>query len=139
MAEVLVIEDDRVSRELIFRILSSEGHSVIVAENGAVGLKKLAQSRIDIVFTDLLMPVLEGLETIREIRRVQSHVKIIAISGVYADYLEAALLVGADAILRKPFSPSVLRETIAAIASGSSEESKSRVRRRIKAAKAPGF
>jgi len=119
MAEVLVIEDDAAARDLVHRILAPEGHSVIFAENGAVGLTKLAQGRFDIVLTDLLMPVLEGLETIREIRRLQSDVKIIAISGIYSDYLDAALKLGANAALRKPFLPTALRDAVAGLLSGS--------------------
>ena len=132
MAEVLVIEDDATSSELIRRILAAEGHSVFFAENGAVGLKKLAEARIDIVLTDLLMPVLEGLETIREIRRQQPEVKIIAISGVYSDYLEAASMLGANAVFRKPFEPSALRDTVAALLSDSSAGNGPRVQRRTR-------
>src|SRR5262245_40394059 len=120
MAEVLVIEDDSTSSDLIRRILGAEGHSVSFAENGAVGLQKLAQARVDIVLTDLLMPVLEGLETIREIRRLQPDVKIIAISGVYSDYLEAASKLGANAVFRKPFQPSALRDTVTELLAESS-------------------
>ncbi len=132
MAEVLVIEDDPTSSELIRRILGVEGHSLIFAENGAVGLKKLAQARVDIVLTDLLMPVLEGLETIREIRRLQPDVKIIAISGVYSDYLETASMFGANAVFRKPFQPSALRDTVAKLLSESSAGNSTRVQRRAK-------
>jgi len=132
MAEVLVIEDDSTCGELIRRILGAEGHSVFFAENGAVGLKKLAEARVDIVLTDLLMPVLEGLETIREIRRLQPDVKIIAISGVYSDYLEAASTFGANAVFRKPFQPSALRDTVATLLAESRAGNGTRVRRRTK-------
>ena len=133
MAEVLVIEDDPTSSELVRRVLVAEGHSVIFAENGAVGLKKLAQARVDIVLTDLLMPVLEGLETIREIRRLQPDVKIIAISGVYSDYLEAASKLGANAVFRKPFQPSALRDAVAALLAESGAGNGTRLQRRTKA------
>jgi len=130
MAEVLVIEDDSASRDLLLRILAPEGHSVIFAENGAVGLKKLAEARVDIVLTDLLMPVLEGLETIREIRRLQSNVKIVAISGIYSDYLDAAIALGANATLRKPIQPSALRDTMATLLSEPSAGGSSRTAHR---------
>src|SRR5688500_476167 len=113
MAQLLVIEDDPASRQLILRILRPEGHSLTFAENGAIGLAKLAQAKVDLVLTDLLMPIVEGLETIREVRRLYPDVRIIAISGVRADYLEAASKFGANAVLRKPFQPAALRDAVA--------------------------
>jgi CheY-like chemotaxis protein len=115
MAQLLIIEDDSASSELILRILGPEGHSLTFAENGAIGLAKLAHAKMDLVLTDLLMPIVEGLETIRSIRRVHPDVRIIAISGVRADYLDAASKFGADAVLRKPFHPAALRETVARV------------------------
>ena len=115
MAQLLIIEDDPACRQLVERILRPEGHSIIYADNGAVGLAKLAHAKVDLVLTDLLMPIVEGLETIREIRRLHSDVRIIAISGIYAAYLETASKFGANAVLRKPFHPAALRETVAQV------------------------
>jgi DNA-binding NarL/FixJ family response regulator len=73
----------------------------------------LTEVKADVVITDLLMPGVEGLETNRTIRRLHSDVCIIAISGIHAHYLEAASKFGANAVLRKPFDPSALREAVA--------------------------
>ncbi|HUN49513.1 MAG TPA: response regulator [Candidatus Sulfotelmatobacter sp.] len=107
MALILVIDDDPALRQLMRRILSDAGHSVVEAENGAVGVKCARQHRPTIAITDILMPEKEGIETIRELRRLQLGVKIIAMSGGTSAkgmlYLDAAKTLGADATLLKPF------------------------------------
>ncbi len=86
------------------------------AENGKIGLKLLGENGADLVITDLIMPEKEGIETIQELRRDFSHVKIIAISGGGAigpeTYLEIAKKMGAHRIFEKPF---VLQEISEAI------------------------
>lgn len=107
MPLVLVIDDQTEIRKMARRILSMAGHSVIEAEDGAAGLKLLASHRPAIVLTDILMPGIEGMETIFAIRRTAPEVKVIAMSGSGLeggfDYLEMAGRAGADAVLPKPF------------------------------------
>jgi CheY-like chemotaxis protein len=117
MARVLVIEDDTACRELVLRVLRPCGHSVTAAENGVVGLAKLAQTNVDMVITDLHMPGMEGLQAIREIRQLLPNVKIIAVSGSDPCDLEVALTLGANAVLRKPYQIADLRETVAKLLS----------------------
>ena len=107
MALILVIDDDPAIRDLMRQILSDAGHSVIDAENGAIGVKVAQSKRPTIAITDILMPEQEGIETIRELRRLKLGVKIIAMSGGSPSkgmlYLDAAKTLGADATLLKPF------------------------------------
>jgi CheY-like chemotaxis protein len=107
MPLVLVIDDQPEIRKMARRILSMAGHSVIEAEDGAAGLKQLASHRPAIILTDILMPGIEGMETIFAIRRTAPEVKVIAMSGSGVeggfDYLEMAERAGADAVLPKPF------------------------------------
>ena len=81
MAKILVIDDEEQIRGLIKRIFQSRGHMVITADNGAVGLKMMAQESFDLVITDIFMPEKEGMETIIEIKRDFPTVKILAVSG----------------------------------------------------------
>ena len=78
------------------------------AANGAIGLQKCKEKRIDLVISDVIMPEKEGLEVIRELKRDYPAIKIIAISGGGhigpVDYLEMAQKLGAHATLMKPFS-----------------------------------
>ncbi len=114
MASVLVIDDESTIRALVRRILSSARYSVTEAADGRDGLEYLAAERPAVVITDIFMPNMEGLETIREIRRRSPDTKILAISGsdFSPKYLGTAQLFGADAVLRKPFRAAELLETV---------------------------
>jgi YesN/AraC family two-component response regulator len=107
MAKILVIDDEEQIRGLLKRLLKNKGHLVVTADNGAVGLKLLAQEVFDLVITDIFMPEKEGMETIIEIKREFPSVKILAVSGGDSqgcDYLPMARPLGADASLNKPFN-----------------------------------
>ncbi len=81
MAHILVIDDDEQVRRLLSIILKKEGHQVTLAANGKEGLKTAKASCPDLVITDILMPEVEGLETIRLLKEIYSELPIIAITG----------------------------------------------------------
>jgi len=95
------------------------GHDVSEAENGAVALRHHQEAPADVIVLDVVMPVMEGIETIRALRKKDPKVKIIAISGGApsgsATYLKYASNLGAHAVLSKPFSKSELLECIDAL------------------------
>jgi CheY-like chemotaxis protein len=105
---ILIIDDDDDVRQLIIKMISSEGHSLLEAANGKIGMDIVRGGQeIDLVITDLIMPEKEGLETIRELRQDFAHIKILAISGggkiEALNYLPVAKGMGADLTLSKPF------------------------------------
>jgi CheY-like chemotaxis protein len=108
MVRILVIDDDAAVRDSTAEILSAHGYSATSAPDGEQGLNLLAAEKFDVVITDVLMPGMDGIEVVRELRKVRSEVKIIAISGGshgtdrFVD-LRAAGALGADDILEKPF------------------------------------
>jgi DNA-binding response OmpR family regulator len=108
MALILVIDDQELVRASIRITLEAAGHEVDEAEDGEVGVKLQEERLFDVVITDILMPVKEGIETIVDLRRNYEDLKIIAISGgsrsKTMDYLKAATSLGADKVLSKPFS-----------------------------------
>lgn len=116
MSRILVVEDDQQVRELIVEMLKRSGHEVRVAEDGNAALRLLDAETIDLIITDLIMPEMEGMQTIRELRKRDPQVPLIAMSGggrVNADdYLETALLMGANHSLRKPFTRSDLIDAV---------------------------
>ncbi|MBI4719699.1 MAG: response regulator, partial [Chitinivibrionia bacterium] len=65
---VLVVEDEQETRELLARFIRKEGWDVDVAENGRVALDRIAERVPDLIFLDLMMPVMDGFEFIKEIR-----------------------------------------------------------------------
>lgn len=106
-ARILVIDDDKQVRLLIRRMLESGGYTVEEATDGDEGMKMYMREPHDLVITDLIMPDKEGLETIRDLRRFNPDIKIIAISGGGSlpanNYLRMAESFGAQRTLNKPF------------------------------------
>ena len=108
MARILVVDDNEVVRRIIRQALEFEGHDVEVAENGNRALDHFRERVADLVITDIVMPEKEGIETILELRLLDTDVKILAISGggLFSPgaYLSSATLLGADGSLAKPFT-----------------------------------
>jgi len=108
MQKILIIDDDHHILLMIKKMLERAGYDVDLASNGKEGLELFKRIRADLVITDIIMPEKEGLETIREMKRLIPDLKIIAMSGggkISADnYLETAKIFGASRVLQKPFS-----------------------------------
>jgi two-component system, chemotaxis family, chemotaxis protein CheY len=81
VACILVVDDDKAVRLLLRAILERQGHSVVEAENGDEGLRYYRAAPTDLVITDIQMPVMDGLQMIKELRGDFPTAKIIAISG----------------------------------------------------------
>jgi CheY-like chemotaxis protein len=116
VADILIIDDEAPMRHLLRVILERSGHTVAEACNGAEGVRACAEWSFDLVLCDILMPEREGLETIRELRRTQPWLRIIAMSGGISnssmDPLRMAALLGACATLPKPFRVEKLLQTV---------------------------
>lgn len=107
MTRVLVIDDDPLVRATLRAILDGAGYEVVLASDGLDGLAEFRRQRADLVITDIVMPDMEGIETIRQLRAQKPPVPILAISGggrgVSLDYLRMAEQLGATESLSKPF------------------------------------
>lgn len=116
MSTVLVVDDDAGMRDLIRSMLESAQYQVVVATSGVSALPLFREHRPQLVITDILMPDKDGIETVREIRRIDPQAKIIAVSGggraKYTDFLRIAQEFGAAEVLEKPFR----REDLLAVA-----------------------
>jgi two-component system chemotaxis response regulator CheY len=109
----LVIDDEPQMRRLIARVLTGAGHTVREANNGAEGIGLFHQANPALVITDLMMPDMEGIEMIQELRREAPTIPILAISGSGpAAYLLAATGLGATSALAKPFRASELLSAV---------------------------
>jgi len=105
---VVLVEDDRDLAEVTQIALELEGLDVAVAYDGAQGLALIGATRPDVVITDLIMPVLDGLELIRKLLTAPGpHSPVIAVSAV-GSRLRAARDLGADEALVKPVHPKEL-------------------------------
>jgi len=113
---ILVIDDDESVRDSLKDLLSVQGYQVAVARDGREGLEVLHRQRFDLVVTDLLMPNVDGIEIIREIRKHDASLKVLAISGgdhaTHFLHLNAAQALGADDVLKKPFDEESLLAAI---------------------------
>ena len=81
VARILVVDDDKAVRLLLRAVLERRGHSVVEAENGDEGLRYYRAEPADLVIVDIQMPVMDGLQMIKELRGDSPTAKIIAISG----------------------------------------------------------
>jgi len=106
MQNILVIDDDKLMCLALAKILISAGYNVVQAADGEEGLRLYRTQDFDLVITDLIMPDKEGIQIIRELRKENSQIRIIAMSaggrGGATDYLKWARLMGAKQCLSKP-------------------------------------
>jgi len=105
MAKILVIDDERPTLNMFRLFLKAYGHDVLTAENGASGLEIFQREKPPIVFTDVKMPGMDGLEVVQKIQEIEPAVQIIVMTGhgdsdlaVQASHLQAA------AFIYKPIS-----------------------------------
>ena len=115
MPRILLIDDDHLLRSVVAKALGHAGYTVVQAGDGRQGVELARVTPVDLVITDLIMPVQEGMETIMVLRREQPELPIIAISGGLSNsplYLQIAEKIGAKRILQKPFTPRELLEVI---------------------------
>ena len=113
-ARILLVEDEYAGAEVLALILREEGYVVTVASNGRQGLDKVHEARPDLIVTDYMMPMMNGAEMAREIRRLPEFATtpVLLVSGVPEEMLEASG--GAyDAFLRKPFETTMFLSAIA--------------------------
>jgi two-component system chemotaxis response regulator CheY len=113
---ILLIDDDEMSRQAVQRMLERAGFTVMSTGDGREAIDGYHAGEIDLVITDLIMPDIDGLEIIQEIRRKDPAAKILAISGggrVQAEeYLSVARKFGAVEVLPKPFASQDLKAAV---------------------------
>ncbi len=100
MAKILVVDDEPAHRLLLRRTFERAGHEVADAADGAAALRSVADSRPDLVVTDMMMPVMDGAELIRRLRSepATAGIPILAASS------HPDLAKGADAVVAKPYA-----------------------------------
>jgi CheY-like chemotaxis protein len=106
LPDILTIDDNEEIRTLWTEVLEEEGHEVIQAESGIVGVKIARARALDVIVTDIIMPDRDGLETIMEIQSHDLTAKIIAVLGggsmLKESFLPVAGALGAVITLQKP-------------------------------------
>ena len=110
-SRVLVVDDDLTLRIFTTIVLAREGYSPTAVGNVPRALERVAEGKVDVVVTDLLMPGLNGLDLLRALRSARLTPPVVAMTGSdEGDLVGRALALGALLVVRKPFT----RETLVA-------------------------
>ncbi len=125
MKSILLIDDDDLSRGAVHKMLERSGYQVFSTGDGNGAIDRYRNSPTDLVITDLIMPDIDGLEVIQQLRRINPAVRVLAISGggrVEAEeYLSVARKFGAVEVLSKPFTGQELKKSVELALGGSKE------------------
>lgn len=110
---VLIVDDADFLRMTLEDILSYRGHTVLQAGNGQECLDILQKENVDVCLLDIVMPVMDGMETLRRIREEKPDLRVIMLSALSRESMvRLALQQGADAFVVKPFNEACLLERL---------------------------
>ncbi|MBP7275122.1 MAG: response regulator [Kiritimatiellae bacterium] len=120
MATILIVDDNESLRGFLCRIVEKAGHRAVTARNGIEAIECVERESVELVISDIFMPESDGVELIRNLKKLRTGIKIFAVSGGGKfgdmDALQAARLCGALRIFIKPFSTddmiSAIREAV---------------------------
>ncbi len=102
MTRVMIVDDEIAMREILKIMLKD--YEIIEATNGREAVELYKKERPDIVLMDIMMPIMNGIEATREIKKFDPKAKIVAITAYASTKGERILKAGAEYILRKPFT-----------------------------------
>ena len=112
---VLVVEDNEDNRRILRDLLTSAGYALVYAEDGEQALIVAARERPDLILMDIQLPLLDGYETTRRLKKnpVLCHIPVIAVTSyaLSGDDVKAKEA-GCDAYVTKPFSPRQLLQEV---------------------------
>ena len=114
---ILVAEDNRVNQKVIISLLEKDGHTVQIVSNGSAAVEQMSKNRFDLVLMDIQMPVMNGYDATREIRRRELagglHTPIVALTAhAMKSDRDQCLDAGMDDYLSKPLQPNTLRAVV---------------------------
>jgi len=113
-SRILIADDDPLLRSLLVHKLSTDGHHVLVAEDGAQALATIAEQKPDLIVLDALMPIMDGFEVLRRLKGAHlSSAPVIMLTALKREQdIVGALQLGAADYLVKPFIPDELSERV---------------------------
>jgi len=113
MSRVLVVDDSALIRNMVSTILQELGLETELAENGEVAMNIFAQQEFDLVVTDVIMPEVDGIELVRQIRAINTEVPILVVtSAAHPRYQESSQKAGANGFLLKPIDSDLLQNAV---------------------------
>lgn len=116
---VLIVDDDENTRALMGILLEGAGYTVVQVGNGLDALKEVHKRHFDVVVTDWIMPLLNGLELIQRLQELSPQIRVILVSGNFPERAAAWNDYPCFAALRKPFDNMVFLDLVRAAAQDS--------------------
>lgn len=103
-SKVLVIDDQPGIRRLLVEVLTEEGYNVVTASNGYEGVQQVKDTNPDLILMDMKMPGMDGIETLRELKRIGQASRVIMMTAYgELELINQAQQLGAYAYITKPF------------------------------------
>ena len=113
MARILVVDDEPSAVELLTEFLTAKNHTVIAAVNGEEALRKVKEERLHLIFLDVMMPKMSGLEVLKKIREIDKEVGVIMVTAVHEEETgRQALKLGAFDFITKPIDLAYLEKSL---------------------------
>lgn len=115
MSTILVVDDSASMRQMVSFTLSSDGHTVIDASDGNIGLQKAKETIVDLVITDVNMPNMDGISFIKEMRKIPNYKYtplLLLTTESDANKKSEGRAAGATGWIVKPFRPDQLIATV---------------------------
>lgn len=113
MAKILIVDDSALSRRILRTILIAEGHNIIEATDGLVGIETYVMEQPDLVLLDMAMPGLPGDEVLEKILEVNQAARIIIATADLQDLTKTKVLeAGAMGFVNKPFNRTKVLEVV---------------------------
>ncbi len=111
LKKILIVEDEEGIRAFVKAYLESEGFKVLEASHGKEGLEVLSKEIPDLIISDIMMPVMDGIEFFKELRKIPEAkdvpVIMLTVKDEFSD-IKYAYLLGVEEYITKPFDPSLL-------------------------------
>lgn len=103
-ARVLIVDDDADLAESLADILLDHGCDVSIAEHGQEAVERVCAEDFDVIFMDVRMPVMNGVDSFFAIRSIRPQARVVMMTGFKESFVERAIQAGAEGPLHKPFS-----------------------------------
>ena len=113
MGKVLVIDDLKAICDILCKLLSNEGYDVLSVNRGEDAIKAVKEDEIGLIFLDIILPGMDGIEVLEEIRRIDGNVAVIMMTAYpQTETFNSSRSLGAVDYITKPFSLEMIKEIV---------------------------
>lgn len=113
MSKILIVDDAAFIRMRVEKFLQRQGFEVFLAEDGTTGLEAFKKEKPDIVFLDVTMPDMSGLDVLKQIKELDKDAKVVMLTNIdQQDTIMETVKLGAKGFMKKPFEEDKLLDKI---------------------------